>query len=136
MRFPIFAVAAALVTSFTFAAAADVPSPDQSACQGKSLGATCTPAAGGTGSCQNETCTKVMPSPDGGVATTNYPCVLCRGGDAGTPPTDAGADAGGSSAGGSGPGSFGCSVGGGGSLLGAFAIAMAVPLLVRRRRRS
>jgi hypothetical protein len=135
MRLSIFAVAAALVTSFSVIAAADVPSPDQSACQGKSVGASCTPAACGTGSCQNQTCTKALPDGDGGFTTSNYPCVLCTAGDAGTSPQDAGADAGSGGTGG-GSSSSGCSVGRTGPLLGAFAIAMAVPLLVRRRRRA
>ena len=133
MRLPTFALAAAFVTSLASMAAADVPSPDQTACQGKSLGASCTPMAGGAGSCQNSTCSKALPNGDGGVTTTSYACVLCVAGDAGTG-NDAGGDAGGSVGGGS--SSSGCSVGRTGSMLGAFAIAMAVPLLVRRRRRS
>lgn len=135
MRLSIFAVAAAVVTSFTVIAAADIPSPDQSACQGKSVGASCTPAAGGSGTCQNQTCTKALPDGDGGFATTTFPCVLCTAGDAGTSPQDAGADSGGGGGGGGGSSSSSCSMGRTGPLLGAFAIALAVPLLVRRRRR-
>jgi hypothetical protein len=145
MRQPIAVLVVAAVTSFAAVAAADIPSPQQEGCFGKAVGAACTYLENGfgpamAGECANGTCYRA--TPDGSVSS---PCLLCS--DASAIPdagSDAGADAGrdaGSSidAGAAAPApvtSGGCSMSHTGPLLGAFGIAMAVPLLLRRRRRS
>lgn len=75
------------------AARADVPPPDTEACNGRTLGDTCTVPGGPSGTCQNSTCQRLdyanwnrdassMPP------TMNYACVRClpagASGDAGT----------------------------------------------------
>ena len=117
MRLPITLLVAAIVTSFAAVAAADVAPPE---CAGMKAGDPCTPAAGGHGVCDTATC--ASPLPDGG-ASSRWPCLHCFA---------VNTTIGGSTS----NGSNGCSVGGRGPLAGAFAIAIAVPLLVRRRRRK
>jgi hypothetical protein len=143
MRLPLAVLVVAAITSFAALAAADLPSPEESLCQGKKSGDAC--GDGGFFSttttcpctCQDGTCFRGGGGP--GKPGTSFPCQTCQsGGDASVAPAaeagaDAGVDAGTSAP--AAPGSGGCGVSRMGPLAGAFGIAMAVPLLLRRRRR-
>lgn len=114
MRLPIAALVVAVVTSFAAVAAADI-APPEPACASKGLGAPCVLGDGGVGVCSSVMVSSLL---------WQVKCVAT------TP--DAGADAGPATPTSSG----GCSMSHTGPLLGAFGIAMAVPLLLRRRSRS
>jgi hypothetical protein len=118
MRPPIAVLVVAVVTSFAAVAAADI-APPEPACAYKLAGESCVLADGGMG-----VCTEVVIS-----LQFQLRCIATTP-DAGV---DAGADAGPTAA----PAptsSGGCSMSHTGPLLGAFGIAMALPLLLRRRR--
>jgi hypothetical protein len=136
MRLPLTALVVAAVTSFAAVAGADIPSPEHQACLGKSVGDPCTLAAGDAQTtcpctCTSSTCGTSQQGPDGGYSWVSYPCGACqsdgRFADAGT---DAGTGAPAATS------SGGCGVSRMGPLAGAFGIAMALPLLLRRRRRT
>jgi hypothetical protein len=151
MRLPIAVLVVAAATSFAAVAAADVVTPQERVCSGKQRGDFCDNDAGYFDwmttcpcTCQDGTCYRGAQFPDGGWGTTSFPCQLCQhDGDAAAAPdvgptADAGPDAG-IDAGTSAPAaatSGGCGMSRMGPLAGAFGIAMAVPLLLRRRRRS
>ena len=141
MRLPIALLVAAVVTSFAAIAAADVASPELISCEGKPAGSPCTyvddySGRNMVGRCGTSTCGSALP--DGGISS--YSCPWCS--DASVAAPDAGRDAGSDAGSDAGPSasapasSGGCGMSRMGPLAGAFGIAMAVPLLVRRRRRS
>lgn len=125
LRSAFSAVAIALVTAWSSGALADVAPPDL--CSG-GAGTACSnagSAANQPGTCVATTCSSAHPDGDGGLTTTQYPCVLCELPD------------GGSSSVGTATG--GCTVGAvprGGALAGAGAMLLVgLGLLASQRRR-
>jgi len=137
------AAAFALATALAGGALADVAPPDQ--CNG-AVGTTCSnagPNGDQPGVCTNEMCPHTGPGPDGGLVTTENPCVLCEP-QATTATTGAttGAGGGATGAGGgssSGGSSGGCSIGvraGDGMIAGTMlTLGLGVLIADRRRRR-
>jgi len=68
------------VTAFSFASLARADIPPPMTCMG-TAGMTCNnagPSANQPGICTNETCSKALPGPDGGLMTVQEACVLCE----------------------------------------------------------
>jgi MYXO-CTERM domain-containing protein len=126
--------AIALVTAWSGAALADVAPPDE--CNG-TAGTPCSnagPSANQSGTCVSTTCPHTGPGPDGGVVTTQNPCVLCEVQSSGSSSGGGSTSSSGSSSGGSG----GCAVGvtpreGAGAML---LVGVGLLLASRRRRRD
>ena len=93
-----FATFSSAMFVFALAARADVPPPETEPCVGKQVGDAC--IYNGSGTCQNQTCSRIDYSTGG---STTYPCVKCVVGtpadtntatdtntnaDGGTPPDD------------------------------------------------
>ena len=119
---------------------ADVPPPNSSECQGKDAGVACTTDTGQSGTYQTSTCSRISYSPDAGMGTTNYPCLLCTPPDAGSgysnyPPASDGGPGGGDAGASSSNNSSGCASSSATNLLGPMCLAL-LPLLLLRRRRS
>jgi hypothetical protein len=132
----------ALVTAAAGGAFADVAPPDE--CTG-AVGSACNnagPNADQPGVCTNEMCPETLPGPDGGVMTTENPCVLCEptgaGGGSGTTGSGAASGSGGSASSSSGGGGGGCSIAiqpGNGVIAGTMLMVGLGALLADRRRR-
>jgi MYXO-CTERM domain-containing protein len=117
------ALALALVLGAPAAALADLPPPNSTECNGKNPGDTCMDDMNRPGTCTASSCSKYNPA-DGG--TSQYVCVLCIAPDGGT-------SAGSSSS--SSSGGKGCAVTGAPPAASWWpALALALPLLRRRRR--
>ena len=137
LRLAFASAAFALVSAASGGAFADVPPPDQ--CTG-AIGSTCNnagPNANEPGVCTSEMCPHTGPGPDGGLMTTENPCVLCEpsgtGGSGGTAASGSGTTSSGSTSGGG-----GCSVGiatGDGLIAGTMLVVGLGVLLADRRRR-
>jgi MYXO-CTERM domain-containing protein len=115
-------------------AQADIPPPDACTAPGQPC-ANAGPAHDQAGTCTMSTCTKTVPSPDGGTMSMSYQCNLCKvanGGGGGGGATGSGG------AGGNKPPESkdsGCTVGGGGSHGGEVLVFAGVLGLLRARRR-
>jgi hypothetical protein len=84
-RHLLFAVLTVGSATLANAARADVPSPNQSACQGQSPGASCN-VLGVSGACQNVSGEGLRcHSPEGGVISDSYATAMCFRLDAGSP---------------------------------------------------
>ncbi len=136
LRSSFIVVTVALVTAWSGAAAADVPPPD--ACTA-GAGTACNNAgdsADEPGICVASTCPHAGPGPDGGIVTTENPCVLCEVTDAGSSTSSSSSSSSGTSSS-SGGTSGGCAVGssaGEQTMAGAMAV-LGLGLLASRRRR-
>jgi len=56
----------------TSVAGADVPSPEEEACQGKAIGASCE-----GGACAMTKCSRSRPGPDGTLVNNEWDCMRC-----------------------------------------------------------
>jgi MYXO-CTERM domain-containing protein len=138
LRSSLLAAAVALVTAWSGAAFADIPPPDE--CSG-GAGTPCNnagPASDQPGICVTTTCAHTGPGPDGGIVTTQNPCVLCEVTDGGSS-TSSSSSSSGTSTTSSGGSSGGCAVGssaGGRTAAGAMLLVGLGLLASRRRRRG
>jgi hypothetical protein len=129
----LFVLAAGL--TFASAARADLAPPNSSQCQTKKAGDACTTDDSKSGSCVASKCSKLDYSDGTPPSTVQYDCLLCvAGGGADSGPADGGADSGTVPQDGGGGG--GCSFASVATRIGPWAIALCVPLLLRRRRRN
>jgi hypothetical protein len=129
------AAVVALVTAWSAAALADVAPPDGCTAGAGTACNNAGPSANQPGICTASTCPHTGPGPDGGIVTTENPCVLCQVQSSGSSSaTSAGATSSGTAASGSG----GCTVGvtpseGAGTML---LVGAGLLLASRRRRRG
>ena len=136
LRFLFFASVLSLSTAWAGAALADVPPAD--ACTPTATAGTACENAGTNadqpGTCQTGTCPHTGPGPDGGLVTTDNPCMLCM--ESASSGGGSTASSGSTSSGGGSSCSVGA-VGRGGAFTGAMAlVGLAALLAGRRRRRS
>ena len=129
MQKPLAAALAFSLALFAGTAHADLAPPDVSGCSGKKAGDACNKDDKSEGTCATSKCSKNDYSDGTPPGTITYDCLVC-GAKTPTAPTSTGTST--TTPGTSGSG---CSLGGVATSIGPWALALAVPLLLRSRRK-